>query len=80
MRVPPDISQTRAAGGFTLISLVFFLLVLPIERLAARETNDVGIDLCLWAVEKHTDLYPKHPRSAIDGISAREQLRRRGSF
>lgn len=52
---------TRAAGGCALLSFIFFVLILPIERLAARETND-------------------HPRSAIDGISAREQLKRRGSF
>jgi len=53
--------QTRAAKGFAILSVFFFVFILPIERLAARETN-------------------LHPRSAVDGISAREQLRRRGSF
>ncbi len=51
----------RAAKGFAILSTVFFLFVLPLERLAARETS-------------------LHPRSAIDGISAREQLKRRGSL
>ena len=73
-------SQTRAAGGFALLSFVFFLLILPIERLAARETNEVNFQPCLSIANNDADFYPKHPRSAIDGISAREQLRRRGSF
>ena len=75
-----DTLQTRAAGGFLLLSLVFFLLILPIERLAARETNDVNLQHCLSIANNHADFYAKHPRSASDGISAREQLRRRGSF
>ena len=54
-------TQTRAAKGFAILSVFFFVFILPIERLAARETSI-------------------HPRSAVDGISAREQLRRRGSF
>ncbi|KAH8595180.1 hypothetical protein B0O99DRAFT_687023 [Bisporella sp. PMI_857] len=52
---------TRTAKGFAILSLFFFLFILPVARLA-------------W---KETDL---HPRSASTGISAREQLRRRGSF
>ncbi|KAF2033298.1 hypothetical protein EK21DRAFT_59031 [Setomelanomma holmii] len=52
---------TRAAKGVGLLSVFFFLLVLPIARLAAKETN-------------------LHPRIAGSGISAREQLKRRGSF
>ena len=51
----------RAAKGFGILSIFFFLFVLPLERLAAREIS-------------------LHPRSAIDGISAREQLKRRGSL
>ena len=51
----------RAAKGFAILSVFFFLFVLPVERLAAHETA-------------------LHPRSVIDGISAREQLKRRGSF
>ncbi|KUJ10679.1 uncharacterized protein LY89DRAFT_595994, partial [Mollisia scopiformis] len=51
----------RTAKGFAILSLFFFLFIIPIERLASRETD-------------------LHPRSASAGISAREQLRRRGSF
>lgn len=52
---------TRAAKGFAILSVFFFVFILPLERIAARETA-------------------QHPRSTVDGISAREQLRRRGSF
>lgn len=52
---------TRAAKGFAILSVFFFLFILPVERLAARETT-------------------LHPRSTVQGISAREQLKRRGSF
>lgn len=51
----------RAAKGFAVLSIVFFVFVIPFERLAASETS-------------------LHPRSAADGISAREQLKRRGSL
>ena len=34
---PPP--QTRAAKGFAVLSLVFFLIFLPVERLATREGN-----------------------------------------
>jgi hypothetical protein len=52
---------TRAARAFAALSLIFVLLVLPIDRLVAREIN-------------------LHPRPQTKGISAREQLKRRGSF
>ncbi|KAF2835768.1 hypothetical protein M501DRAFT_941014 [Patellaria atrata CBS 101060] len=52
---------TRAAKGFAILSVFFFLFILPIERIAAREAE-------------------LHPRIAGGGISAREQLKRRGSF
>ncbi|KAK5075536.1 hypothetical protein LTR64_001743 [Lithohypha guttulata] len=52
---------TRAAKAFSIISLIFAALILPLERLAANEANI-------------------HPRSPKHGISAREQLRRRGSL
>lgn len=52
---------TRTAKGCAILSVIFILLFIPIERLAARETA-------------------LHPRSKSEGISAREQLRRRGSF
>lgn len=52
---------TRAAKGFAILSIFFLLLILPIVRIAAQETD-------------------LHPRLAGGGISAREQLKRRGSF
>lgn len=52
---------TRAAKGFGALTLVFFLVFIPVERLATREAN-------------------LHPRAPDSGVSAREQLRRRGSF
>ncbi|KAG6360811.1 hypothetical protein INS49_011878 [Diaporthe citri] len=52
---------SRAAYGFVVLSLFFLVVLLPVARLAARESD-------------------LHPRSTGSGISAREQLRRRGSF
>jgi len=52
---------TRAAKGFVVLSIFFFVLIIPIERIAASESKI-------------------HPRSQSAGISAREQLKRRGSF
>jgi len=52
---------TRAAKGFAVLTIFFVLVILPFERLAARE---IGL----------------HPRTGSSSISAREQLRRRGSF
>ncbi|CZT15351.1 uncharacterized protein RCC_01213 [Ramularia collo-cygni] len=52
---------TRAAKGFAVLSIFFVLILIPIERIAAREAE-------------------LHPRTKETGISAREQLRRRGSF
>jgi len=52
---------TRAAKGFIVLSIFFFALIIPIERIAAKEAEI-------------------HPRSKAAGISAREQLKRRGSF
>ncbi|GAB1729590.1 hypothetical protein NU195Hw_g718t1 [Hortaea werneckii] len=52
---------TRAAKGFTVLSIFFILLLVPIERIAAREAA-------------------YNPQPLEGGISAREQLRRRGSF
>ncbi|EME78006.1 uncharacterized protein MYCFIDRAFT_145031 [Pseudocercospora fijiensis CIRAD86] len=52
---------TRAAKGFAILSIFFLALLIPIERIAARESD-------------------LHPRTKDSGISAREQLRRRGSF
>ncbi|EMF08786.1 uncharacterized protein SEPMUDRAFT_52615 [Sphaerulina musiva SO2202] len=52
---------TRAAKGFAILSIFFVAVLIPVERIAARETE-------------------LHPRTPDAGISAREQLRRRGSF
>jgi hypothetical protein len=71
-----DATQTRTAKGFAILSVFFFLFIIPVERLASREaeavrSNTMGADT--------TDIV-QHPRSRKSGISAREQLRRRGSF
>jgi len=34
--------QTRAAKGFAILSVFFFLLVLPVERIAVREADLVS--------------------------------------
>ncbi|KAL1961263.1 hypothetical protein VTO42DRAFT_3209 [Malbranchea cinnamomea] len=52
---------TRLTKGFVVLSIFYFLLIIPINHLVTCESN--------W-----------HPRSIPHGISAREQLRRRGSF
>lgn len=50
---------TRAAKGFVILSLFFFVLIIPVKKIA-----DIELEL--------------HPDPG--GISAREQLKRRGSF
>lgn len=69
--------QTRTAKGFAILSLFFFLFIIPVERLASRESE-------LVRTNTHGALHlansRQHPRSGKSGISAREQLRRRGSF
>lgn len=52
---------TRAAKGFIVLSIFFFALIIPIQRIANQEAET-------------------HPRVQAAGISAREQLKRRGSF
>jgi hypothetical protein len=69
--------QTRTAKGFAILSVFFFLFIIPVERLASRETHLVGEH----SHARRTQLIAlQHPRSGSAGISAREQLRRRGSF
>lgn len=36
--------QTRSAKGFVILTALFFLLILPVERIAAREINLVSHD------------------------------------
>lgn len=52
---------TRAAKGFAALTILFLLFLIPIQRIAANET----------------ELESRKPEGSI---SAREQLRRRGSF
>ncbi|KAF2084561.1 N-acetylglucosaminyl transferase component Gpi1 [Saccharata proteae CBS 121410] len=47
---------TRAAKGFAILSLAFFFFVLPIERIAARETDLVSV----------ASLVPSRNRTAAD--------------
>ena len=51
----------RATKAFAIISLIYVLLAIPLDRIAAHEAS-------------------LHPRLLAHGISAHEQLRRRGSF
>lgn len=43
LRVLIVIQKTRAAKGFAILSIFFFLFILPIERIAAREIGQVLI-------------------------------------
>lgn len=52
---------SRSAKAFVLLSLIFLLIFVPVQRLAAVEAD-------------------LHPRKHGTGISAREQLKRRGSI
>lgn len=38
-------TQARTAKGFAILSLFFFLFIIPIERLASRETDLVGMNV-----------------------------------
>jgi hypothetical protein len=69
--------QARTAKGFAILSIFFFLFIIPVERLASRESDLVGMNI---TGALHTANHLQHPRSGKSGISAREQLRRRGSF
>ena len=51
----------RATKAFAVLSVLFVVTALPIERIATRETQ-------------------LHPRTAAGNVSAREQLKRRGSL
>ncbi|RMX70935.1 hypothetical protein D0869_16147, partial [Hortaea werneckii] len=67
---------TRAAKGFTVLSIFFILLLIPIERIAAREAAFVSTNTSKeYSIESDDS---QNPQSLEGGISAREQLRRRG--
>ncbi|EMD00047.1 hypothetical protein BAUCODRAFT_30494 [Baudoinia panamericana UAMH 10762] len=69
---------TRALKGFAILTIVFFLVLIPVERIAAREAELVGFTAC--SRYSFGSDCSQHPRPLEGGISAREQLRRRGSF
>ena len=72
--------QTRAAKGFAILTLFFLLILIPIERIAAHETELVS-PLGIFKVARKAEFDDsQHPREDDTGVSAREQLRRRGSF
>ena len=79
-RVGVDILQTRAAQGFLVLSTLFVLFLIPIERIAAREAAIVSSGATMCELENTEADKPQHPRPLEAGISAKEQLRRRGSF
>lgn len=67
---------SRAAQGFAVLSIIFFLIVLPVERLASYE-----VDLVRFTGQASPIAHLlQHARPLGCGISAREQLKRRGSF
>ncbi|RMY92542.1 hypothetical protein D0862_09458 [Hortaea werneckii] len=67
---------TRAAKGFTILSIFFVLLLIPIERIAAREAAFVSTNTSKeYSIESDDS---QNPQPLEGGISAREQLRRRG--
>lgn len=51
----------RAAQAFALLTILFLVIILPVERVASLEID-------------------RNPRTAEGTISAREQLKRRGSL
>lgn len=72
--------QTRAARGFGLLTLIYLAIFIPVERLATREANLVRPLPTRYVESMLMSFCRQHPRSPAFGISAREQLRRRGSF
>lgn len=76
---PADSPQTRAAKGFAVLTIFFILFLIPIERIAAREAQLVSLPALILTNGAESD-DSQHPRPIAAGISAREQLRRRGSF
>lgn len=74
------VGQTRAAKGFAILSIFFLVFLIPIERIAHREAELVSTAPGLHALPGIESDDSQHPRPIDAGISAREQLRRRGSF
>ena len=40
-----ELAQTRTAKGFVLLSVFYFVLIIPINRIVTREINLVSYDL-----------------------------------
>lgn len=78
---PSPLLQTRAARGLIALTALFLSIFLPIVCLARKETR-----LVLWqplpppGMPSVLTSSRQHPRTPGFGVSAREQLRRRGSF
>ena len=72
--------QTRAAKGFVVLSLTFFILIIPIDRLAARETSLVGhkgVPLRETSSRQDSTLAPsiqEFPRGSNFGEEARSEI------
>jgi hypothetical protein len=64
-----------------VLSGFYFVLIIPINHLVSREAQWVSKQRLLVSVASNPILtLSQHPRSVAHGVSAREQLRRRGSF
>ena len=74
---------TRAASGFIVLSAFFLVIFVPFARLAAQEASIVRLSLNMACEKQLADflhVHLQHPRKSSYGLSAREQLRRRGSL
>lgn len=74
------ILQTRAAKGFAALTILFLLFLIPISRIAAHETELVSSPGTHSPPHKFESDDSQESRKPEGVISAREQLRRRGSF
>jgi hypothetical protein len=72
--------QTRAAKGFAALTILFLLFLIPIQRIAANETELVSSRGTPSSSHKSESDDSQESRKPEGSISAREQLRRRGSF
>lgn len=72
--------QTRAAKGFAALTILFLLFLIPIQRIAAHETELVSPRVTHPPSHNSESNDSQESRKPEGAISAREQLRRRGSF
>jgi hypothetical protein len=68
--------QTRAAKGFAVLSIFFFLFIIPIERFAARETSLVMRHLSTSQFASSQNLAPPRlePRNLGTRTTAKKRL------